>query len=340
MIKPFLNDNFLLHNSISEQLYHNYAKEIPIIDYHNHLPPMEIATNKQFSNITEVWLKGDHYKWRAMRANGIDEKYITGDASDKEKFLKWAETVPFTMRNPLYHWTHLELRRYFGIDTLLSPSTADSIYDEANEKLQQKDCSTVALLEKMNVEAVCTTDHPTDSLEYHEMHASSGSKLKMLPTFRPDKFIVIDNEDFLEYLKKLEQLTSSQIVTFKDMMVALEDRIDFFHQHGCQLADHGLSQLYDIDFQKFDLDDILQKRKTNTLSLLEIQAFQMASLNYLARAYHKRNWIMQLHLGPLRNNNIRLLKLVGNDVGCDSIGDFEQAKGLANFFGRLDSEEK
>ncbi len=330
----------MLLNTTSEKLYHNFAKELPIIDYHNHLPPMEIATNKQFANITEVWLKGDHYKWRAMRANGIDERYITGDAPDKEKFLKWAETVPYTMRNPLYHWSHLELQRYFGIDTLLSPTTAEYIYDEASEKLQGKDYSTLALLHKMKVEVVCTTDHPTDNLDFHKQHASSDSTLRMLPTFRPDKFIVINNEEFLDYVEKLEELVNSQINTFEDLMLALEKRIDYFQQYGCQLADHGLSQLYAINFKEFDLDDILQKRKTSKLSSVETQAFLMASLNYLAKLYHQHNWTMQLHLGPLRNNNKRLLKSVGDDVGCDSIGDFEQAEGLSFFLSQLDSEKK
>ncbi len=340
MIKPFLNENFLLQNSTAERLYHDFAKDLPIIDYHNHLPPDEIANDKQFSNITEIWLKGDHYKWRAMRANGIAEKYITGNASDEEKFIKWAETVPHTMRNPLYHWTHLELQRYFDINELLSPTTAQSIFKQTNKKLQSNSFSTIGLLKKMKVEVVCTTDHPTDSLIFHKMHADSGSELKMLPTFRPDKLVDIGNPDFLSFLLKLEQLIDKEISTFEDLMSALENRINFFQEHGCQLADHGLTQLYDVNFEEANLDSILQKRKTSSLLPFEIQAFQMASLHHLAKVYHSYNWTMQFHLGAIRNNNNRLLTLVGADVGCDSIGDFEQAKGLSAFLNRLDAENK
>ena len=337
MIKPFLGDNFLLENSTAERLYHEYAKSQPIIDYHNHLPPDEIANNKKFSNITEVWLKGDHYKWRAMRANGIEENYITGNASDKEKFFQWAATVPYTMRNPLFHWTHLELQRYFGISDILSPKTAHKIFDKTNAALSLADYSTLGLLQKMKVEVVCTTDHPTDSLEFHKKHSKANADLKMLPTFRPDKLVVIDNADFLPFLEKLEEIIETPIATFEDLMLALENRIEFFEAHGCQLADHGLSQLFEVDGGDISLDAILQKRKKNIpLKSQEIQAFQMECLHQLAKFYHQKNWTMQFHLGPIRNNNSRLLKSVGADVGCDSIGDFEQARGLSFFLNRLD----
>ena len=341
MIKPFLDKNFLLQNTTAERLYHEFAKDLPIIDYHNHLPPNEIATNKTFSSITEIWLKGDHYKWRAMRAHGIDEKYITGSASDKEKFLKWAETVPYTMRNPLYHWTHLELQRYFDINELLSPKTAEAIYERTTDALQGSEYSVHSLLSKMKVELVCTTDHPTDSLSFHKQHINSKSELAMLPTFRPDKFVVINGAEFLTYLEKLEELTERDITTFDDLLSALEKRIDFFHSLGCQLADHGLSQLFDVDFKGSELDDILRKRKNNkTVTDHEDAIFQTGVMYHLAKMYHQRAWTMQLHLGPLRDNNNRLLKQVGADVGCDSIGDFPQAKGLSAFLNRLDSEEK
>jgi len=341
MIKSFLDDNFLLENSIAEQLFHNHAKHQPIIDYHNHLSPEEIATDKNFSTITEIWLKGDHYKWRAMRANGIDESYITGAASDKEKFLKWAETVPYTMRNPLYHWTHLELKRYFGIDELLNPKTAESIFEQTNAALHSTDYSVKGFLKKMKVEVVCTTDDPTDSLEYHKKEVSSGSELKMLPTFRPDKFVVIDNPGFLVFLNKLEEIIGSEISTFDELMSALEHRIEFFHSLGCQLADHGLSRLYAVDFKGAELDSILQKRKNNINITKEDSAvFQTGVLHHLAKIYHKKGWTMQFHLGAIRNNNSRLQNLVGADVGCDSIGDFKQAEGLSAFLNGLDAEGK
>ncbi len=341
MVKPFLDENFLLQNSTAERLFHEYANPQPIIDYHNHLPPDEIANNKNFANLTEIWLDGDHYKWRAMRANGVDEKYITGDASDKEKILKWAETVPHTMRNPLYHWTHLELQRYFGIKELLQPNTALSIYEHANAQLNTSDFSTKQLLQKMKVEVVCTTDHPTDNLEFHKKHQASGSELKMLPTFRPDKFVVIDSNDFLIYLEKLENIIGSNISTFDELLSALENRIDFFHSLDCQLADHGLSQLYAVDFNNYYLDEVLQKKKKNiAINKKESAVFQTAILHQLAKMYHKRGWTMQFHLGAIRNNNNRLLNQVGADVGCDSIGDFEQATGLSAFLNGLDAEGK
>lgn len=341
MIKAFLDDNFLLQNSVAEQLYHQHAKSLPIIDYHNHLPPNEIASNKVFSSITEAWLKGDHYKWRAMRANGIDEKFITGQAEDKAKFSKWAETVPYTMRNPLFHWTHLELQRYFGIQELLSPNTANKIFEQTTAQLQEQDFSTIGLLQKMNVETVCTTDHPTDSLERHQSFSKEKGDLKMLPTFRPDKLIVIDNEDFLSFFQKLEELEGNNISTFDAFLAALENRMEHFEKHGCQLADHGLSQLHQVDLGDISLDNVLQKRRNNIeLSPLEVQVFQMESLHQLAKLYHEKNWTMQFHLGALRNNNSRLLKTAGADVGCDSIGDFSQAEGLSYFLNRLDKEEK
>ena len=341
MIKPFLGENFLLENSIAEQLYHNHAKDLPIIDYHNHLPPEEIATDKTFSSITEVWLKGDHYKWRAMRANGVDEKYITGKASDKEKFFKWAQTVPYTMRNPLYHWTHLELQRYFGISDLLSEKTGEEIFETTNSALQTGNLSVKGLLKKMKVEVVCTTDHPTDSLAFHQKHRAQKEDLKMLPTFRPDKFVVIDNPEFLIFLEKLETIIGSPISTFDNLMAALEDRISFFDSLGCQLADHGLSQLFAVDLKDGNLDQILQKRKNNQpINSHESALFQMTILHELGKIYHQKKWTMQFHLGAIRNNNSRLLGLVGADVGADSIGDFEQAAGLSAFLNRLDAEGK
>jgi glucuronate isomerase len=341
MIKPFLNENFLLQNSSAEKLYHDYAKNLPIIDYHNHLLPEEIATDKNFATITEVWLKDDHYKWRAMRANGVNEKFVTGDSSDKEKFFRWAETVPYTMRNPLYQWTHLELQRYFGIEELLNAKSAEKIYEQTNHALQQPDFSVKGLLGKMKVEVVCTTDHPTDSLKFHQKEINSAGDLKMLATFRPDKFLVIDNPDFLIFLEKLEGIVGSDISTFDELMSALQSRIEFFHSLGCQLADHGLSQLFAINYDGKNLNKILQKRKSRKkIKRKEAAAFQMAMLHELGEIYYKKNWKMQMHLGAIRNNNGRLLNSVGTNVGADSIGDFEQAEGLSTFLNRLDSKEK
>ena len=341
MVKKFLDENFLLRSPVAEQLYHNYAKDLPIIDYHNHLPPEEVAMNKSFSSITEVWLNGDHYKWRAMRANGISEKYITGNTSAQEKFSKWAQTVPYTMRNPLYHWTHLELQRYFGITDLLSPKTEEKIFAQTNAALKTADYSVRGLLQKMKVEVICTTDHPTDSLEFHTSVKDENGTLQMRPTFRPDKFVVIDNPDFLIFLEKLETITGSKIHSFDNLMAALESRIDFFDAQGCLLADHGLSQLFDVELTGENLDEILEKRKANGKISKEASAvFQSTMLHELGKIYHRKGWTMQLHLGAIRNNNGRLLNLVGADVGADSIGDYEQAAGLSAFLNRLDAEGK
>lgn len=336
-----MDENFLLYNATSEQLYHDYAKDLPIIDYHNHLPPEEIAYDKSYTSITEIWLKGDHYKWRAMRANGVPEQYITGNATDKEKFLQWAKTVPYTMRNPLYHWTHLELQRYFGIQQVLNPKSAALIYEQTNALLQQPEYTAKGLLKKMKVEAICTTDLPTDSLEFHQQELQTDDDFIMLPTFRPDKFLLIDNPDFLYFLEKLEVIVHYSINTFDDLVAALSNRIDFFDDLGCQLADHGLPQLYALDFEKANLDKILQKKKfRQKVEKKEVAVFQMALLHQLGEIYHQKGWTIQLHLGALRNNNQRLMNLIGVDAGCDSIGDFEQAQGLSTFLNRLDTKGK
>lgn len=339
MSTPFIHDQFLLQSDTAERLYHEYAKDLPIIDYHNHLPPDQIAEDHTFTSITEVWLQGDHYKWRAMRANGIDENYITGSQSDKDKFMKWAATVPYTMRNPLYHWTHLELKRYFGIDDLLTAANAEEMYEVTTEALQQSSHTANALLQQMAVEVVCTTDHPTDALDHHLRHRASSSAVKMLPTFRPDKFLVIDGTDFLPFLSKLEVIVGEEINSFDRLLTALSSRIDHFDSLGCQLSDHGLSQLYAVDIAGHNYDTILQKKKTNkSLTDTEVQAFQMALLHELSIIYHKKEWTIQLHLGAIRNNNRRLMASIGADVGADSIGDYEQASGLSAFLNRLDEQ--
>jgi len=341
MIKPFLDDNFLLQNKTAETLYHEYAKHLPIIDYHNHLPPDEVANDINFASITDVWLKGDHYKWRAMRANGVGEQYITGAASAQEKFRQWAATVPYTMRNPLYHWTHLELQRYFDINTLLDSDSADDIFDRTGEALRSPEFSVQGLLKKMKVQLICTTDDPTDDLAYHERARKLAGGVKMYPTFRPDKFVVIDQPDYITHLEKLEAVTNTTIRSFDQLIEALAKRIDFFHLQGCLLADHGMSQLFPFENAGFDLSKVLEKRKNQKpISESEAQAFQMQTLYELAKVYHAKGWTMQFHLGAIRNNNSRLMADVGADVGADSIGDYPQGVGLAAFLNRLDSESK
>ncbi|MBE8721390.1 glucuronate isomerase [Sphingobacterium pedocola] len=341
-MKNFLDDNFLLQSKVAEELYHNYAKNQPIIDYHNHLIPDQIANNINFENLTQVWLYGDHYKWRAMRTNGVDERYITGDASDFEKFQKWAETVPYTMRNPLYHWTHLELQRYFGINTLLNGDTAKAIYDEASAKLRTPEYAVRGLLQKMNVEVVCTTDDPIDSLEYHQQFAKEGSTLKMLPAFRPDKAMNSDNiADLNTYISKLEQVTNTSIGSLDEYLSALKQRHDFFAANGCSVSDHGLEQIYAEDYTKDEVASIFNKIRTNQeISYSENLKFKSAMLTYFAEWDHEKGWVQQYHLGALRNNNTRLLTKLGPDTGFDSIGDFSQARALSKFLNRLDTQDK
>ena len=338
-MKTFLTKDFLLQTDFSKKLYHNFAKDLPIIDYHNHLPPNEIATDKQFKNITQVWLYGDHYKWRAMRAFGINEKYITGDASDKEKFLKWAEVVPFTIRNPLFHWTHLELKAYFGIDEILSPENAEDIYEKTSKILQEKTHSANGLLKLMNVESICTTDDPIDSLEHHIAIQKDASKVKTYPTFRPDKAFAVENVNtYNKYLLKLEKVVNSSINNYDALLSALENRIDFFNENGCRLSDHGLGQLYFFETEKYDISLLFDKIKANkNLSEEEVFFFKSKTMIALGKMYHKKGWTQQLHLGAIRDNNKRLLSKLGPDTGFDSIGDFSQAEALSGYLNTLDS---
>ena len=339
--RPFLGDDFLLENDFSRELYHDYAKEMPIIDYHCHLPPQAIAADHQFGNLTEIWLAGDHYKWRAMRTNGVDEKYITGSANDEEKFAKWAETVPYTMRNPLYHWSHLELRRYFAEDRLLGPQTARSIYAHCNELLNTPDYSTRSLLRKMRVEIVCTTDDPIDDLAAHDQLAGAKTETRVLPTFRPDKSLLIDQAGYPEYLGKLGQAADLDIRSLQDLKTALSRRADYFAERGCRLSDHGLERLYAENYTASQLDRILQKRLAGQLvSGEEAAGFLSGMMVSLGELYHERGWTMQLHLGALRNNSSRMRRQLGPDTGFDSIGDFSQARALARVLDRLDRHDR
>ncbi|AHJ97141.1 glucuronate isomerase [Hymenobacter swuensis] len=341
-MKPFLNEDFLLRTATARTLYHEYAQQMPIIDYHNHLLPDQIAEDRQFDTITQVWLYGDHYKWRAMRTNGVPERYITGDASDWEKFEKWAETVPQTVRNPLYHWTHLELQRYFGITELLSPASARRIYDQCNALLQTPEYSVRNLLRKMNVEALCTTDDPSDSLEHHRALQSSGFEIQVLPTFRPDKVMAVeDAASYNAYLDKLGQSAAVDIHTYHDLQTALRLRHDYFAALGCRLSDHGLEQLYAADYTDAEINDIFLKiRGGKELIPAEVVQFKSALLILLAEMDWEKGWTQQFHLGALRNNNARMLRQLGPDTGWDSIGDFSQGRALSTFLDRLDGQDK
>ncbi len=341
-MKPFLDENFLLQTQTAQQLYHDFAKKLPIIDYHNHLPPDQVAGNINFKNLTQVWLYGDHYKWRAMRTNGISEDYITGSKSDFEKFEKWAETVPYTMRNPLYHWTHLELQRYFGITNLLSVKTASGIYDEASAKLQTPEYSVQGLLQKMNVETVCTTDDPLDNLQFHQQLKKEGGTVKMLPAFRPDKAMNPDDLEVLNaYMDKLETVADVSIRDYDAYLSALKSRHDYFAANGCSVSDHGLEQVYAEDYTEEEIRNIFQKiRAKRSISQEENLKFKSALLFQFAVWDHEKGWVQQYHLGALRNNNARMLKQLGPDTGWDSIGDFSQGRQLSKFLNRLDSEDR
>lgn len=338
----FITDNFLLETDYAVELYHDYAKDMPIIDYHNHLPPDQIAKDHQFDNLAQVWLNGDHYKWRAMRTLGIDENYITGNASDKEKFRKWAETVPFTLRNPLHHWTHLELLRYFGIDKPLDSKTADTIFSQTGDMLQNGENKVQDLLIKMKVETLCTTDDPLDSLEHHSTIAKSDLSIKVFPAFRPDKAMDGSNvEDLGNYFDGLESLTGITIKSFDTFLEAVQQRHDYFHSKGCRLSDHGLNHLETTIFTSSELDTIVQKIKNKKpLTVREQEQYKSACLLEFAKMDHAKDWVQQFHLGALRNTNKRMLRELGPDTGFDSIGDFPQAVKLSTFFNTLDDSDQ
>ena len=341
-MKQFIDENFLLNNKTAETLYHEFAKEMPIIDYHCHLPPDQIAEDKNFENLTQVWLYGDHYKWRAMRANGIDEAYITGNKSDWEKFEKWAETVPYTLRNPLYHWTHLELQRYFDVHDILSPATAKKIYDECTAKLQTPEYSVRNLLRKMNVLTVATTDDPIDHLAYHQQLKNDGFEVKVLPAFRPDKAMNADDVTALNiYIGKLETVYGSAIQDFRTYLGALKSRHDYFAANGCVLSDHGLEQLYAEQYTMEEVSLIFDKiRSAATLTAQEVLQFKSAMLYEFAVWDNEKGWVQQYHIGALRDNNSRMLQTLGPDTGLDSIGDFAQGAALSKFLNRLDTDNK
>jgi glucuronate isomerase len=338
-MKQFLDDNFLLSTKTSEILYHEYAKDLPIIDYHNHLSPEAIANNIQFDTITQAWLNGDHYKWRAMRTNGVYEGFITGNKSDREKFDQWAATVPYTMRNPLYHWTHLELKRYFDIHDQLSAQTSGKIYEQANRLLQTDDYRVRSLLKKMKVELVCTTDDPIDSLEHHQVIREENIGIQVLPAFRPDKAMNVDvAETFNLYVNKLEAATNISISSYHDYLAALKNRHAYFVANQCCISDHGLENIYAEDYSEAEVKQIFEKiRNGHQLSVEEINIFKSAMLVQFAEWDWEKGFVQQYHLGAMRNNNSRMMNSLGADTGWDSIGDFSQAKALSKFLNRLDA---
>ncbi|PTB97041.1 glucuronate isomerase [Marivirga lumbricoides] len=341
-MKNFLGEDFLLENTTAEQLYHGFASSMPIMDYHCHLSPKDIAENRQFNHITDAWLEGDHYKWRAMRTFGIDESFITGSKSPESKFKEWAKVVPFTIRNPLYHWTHLELQRYFGIHDLLSPDTAEKIYQSTREKLSQPELSTQGILQKMNVKMVGTTDDPADDLAHHQSIKKQNLKVVVAPTFRPDKaYNFTDVNGYHTYLEKLEKAGGQSIKNLSDLLEVLFKRIEYFHENGARLADHGLEYLPGA--QKIEgnadhlFDRVIQKR---SLSAQEQEHLAYVILVELCKKYHQMGWTQQFHLGALRNNNKRFFRELGPDTGFDSMGDFSQARNLSAFLSTLDEENQ
>jgi len=340
----FVSENFLLQNDRAVALYHEYARDMPIIDYHCHLPPKQIADDHRFENLTQAWLAGDHYKWRAMRAAGVPEKYCTGDASDWEKFQKWAATVPLTLRNPLYHWTHLELKRPFGIhDRLLGPDTARGIYDECNAKLAEDDFSCRGIMRGMNVVLVCTTDDPTQGLEHHAVIAGDGSfPVRVLPTFRPDAgMAVADHEKFNHWVDLLAEVSNVEVKDdFDTYLQALRSRHDFFHSMGCRLSDHGIETFFAEEYTQSEVNAVFRRiRRGNDLRAEEMLKFKTAMLYEFALMDHEKGWTQQFHVGALRNNNTRQLEALGPDTGFDSIGDRPLAQSMGRFFDRLERED-
>jgi len=341
-MKHFMDENFLLQTETAQKLYHEHAAKMPIFDYHCHINPKDIAEDRRFKTITEIWLAGDHYKWRGMRTNGVDERFCTGDASDWEKFEKWAETVPHTLRNPLFHWTHLELKKFFGINEVLSPKNARQIYDACNEKLNSPEYSCRGIIRMANVHTICTTDDPVDSLEYHRQIKESGFEVAVLPAWRPDKAMMVEQPiSYNQYLNELAKVSEMDINTFDDLMVALNKRHKFFHENGCRLSDHGLDTIFADEYTADEIDAyFLKVRAGYRLTTREIIKFKSCMLYEFGRMDHSRGWSQQLHIGALRNNNTRLFNKLGPDTGFDSIGDKPVAEPLSKLLNRLDTEDK
>lgn len=339
----YIKDNFLLNNSQAEKLFFEYAMKEPIIDYHSHLSVKEIALNEKYDNMSKIWLNGDHYKWRAMRANGVSEFYITGNAEDKEKFLKWAETVPFAVKNPLYHWTHMELKNPFGIsDRLLNSDTAGSIWNECNEKLQEKEFSVQSLLNKFNVKVVCTTDDPLNDLRFHKKIAQEPFGIKVLPTFRPDKAFNINRyEEFKLWTERLEEASNINVSTFENYLEALQRRHTYFHDAGCRVSDHGMENAYGAVYSSGDAKTIYEKAVLGKeITNEELLKFKSALIHEFGIMDYESGWVQQYHIGPIRNNNGRIFSALGGDTGHDSIGECQKAASLSRMLDNLDKKGK
>lgn len=339
-MKAFLDEQFLLNSPTAEKLYHEFAKDLPIIDYHCHLSPKDIYENKTFRNISEAWLYGDHYKWRAMRANGIPETHVTGDATDYDKFLAWAKTVPMTIGNPLYHWTHLELRRYFEVQDLLNEKNADTIWQKVNEKLQEEGFGARDFIMKSNVETVVTTDDPIDSLQYHQKLREEGFSVQVLPGFRPDKALDIANDLFEKYVHELAEASAISIQSYQDFLNAIRARIDFFHEHGCLISDHAINEMTYEETTQEEVETIFHKRMSGyPLTEKEKIKFKTETFIMLGQAYCERGWAMQLHINALRNNNTKMFERLGADTGYDAMNDEDIAKPLCRILDRLEQED-
>lgn len=341
-MKQFMDEDFLLGSETAVRLYHDYAAEMPIFDYHCHLNPGEISGNKKYRNITEIWLGGDHYKWRALRSNGVEERYVTGDATDKEKFIKWAETMPYCIGNPLYHWTHLELKRYFHIDKLLSADTAEEIWEKCNELLQTDDFTARGLIRRSNVKVICTTDDPADTLEHHlALAADKTFMTKVLPAFRPDRGINIEKEGFISWISRLGIAAGISINTFENLKDALLQRLEFFHRAGCRISDHGLDPVVFAAGSEKDADAVFKKAlRGDGITEDEIKKYKTQVLLFLGRQYARLGWTMQLHMGVIRNNNRRMFNTLGPDTGFDAMGDIPLASSLAGLLNSLDETDE
>ena len=336
-MKAFMDKDFLLETETAQKLYHEYAAKMPILDYHCHINPQEIAEDRKFENITQVWLGGDHYKWRQMRSNGVEEKYITGDASDREKFQKWAETLEKAIGNPLYHWSHLELQRYFGYYGALNGETAEEVWNLCNAKLQEDGMSARNLIRQSNVTLVCTTDDPVDSLEWHEKIAADESfEVRVLPAWRPDKAMNLEKTDYLEYLKKLEVVSGVKIDSFASLIEALRIRMDYFAEHGCSVSDHGLEYVMYAPASEEEIEAIFAKRlRGEAVSRADELQFKTAYMVALGREYHKKNWVMQLHYGVKRDNNGMIFGKLGPDAGIDCINNYAPSSEMADYLNAL-----
>lgn len=336
-MKGFLTDDFLLHNETAKVLYHEFAKQMPIIDFHSHLSAKEIYENKQFSNISDIWLGGDHYKWRAMRALGVNEAIVTGSASGEEKFKYWATSMPYLIGNPLYHWTHLELQRYFNITIPLNATSASEIYETCNQLLASEDYRVRGLIEMMNVDVICTTDDPCDDLKYHQLIQEEGSfKTKVLPTFRPDKAANIELSWFKDWVETLSQVVGYEVKTLNDLFKALEERMDFFISVGCKASDNGVDVLAFTESTLEEADAILQKAlRGDLLTKEEVEQYKTQIYLFLGEQYQKREWVMQFHIGALRNNNTTMLGELGPDTGYDSINNSLNTQKLSAFLNAL-----